>query len=78
MNEVTLGRVQFEGLSGLLRGTKLNTSSAIYVEHSLNVLPLNILNLATWSMYYVVAARAFYVGIFQRRELIHLKSLIII
>ena len=67
-SKVTFGQVQLEGLTDTLRGTTLTLSSLICVDHDVNVLPLNILNLASWSTYSVVAARDFYGGSFQRRE----------
>ena len=58
-SEVTLVRVQFEGFQGTLRGTTLIMYSTIRVQKNVNMLFPNILNLAIWSTYYVVAVRPF-------------------
>ena len=75
-SKVTLGQFQFEGFLDTLRGNTFTTSSTTCVDNHVNVLPLNILNLASRSTYSVVSARDFDGRSFQRRELINLKSLI--
>ena len=59
-SKVTLGQVQLEWFPGTLMGTTLTTSSIIYVENMVNMLPINILNSTIWSIYSVVAARFFF------------------
>ena len=58
-SKVTLGQVQLKWFMVTLRGNALNTLSTICVEHMVNELPRNLLNLARWSMYSVVAAHDF-------------------
>ena len=44
-----------------LMGNMLTKLSTTCVDHDANMLPLNILKLASWSTYSVVAARDFFI-----------------